>query len=74
LKEIGIAGPEVVKILKARGWEVRESSIKDLDSRERYYLPGGKAKGDDAEHFEDFLMGVGELYAYVLERGKRACL
>ncbi|EGZ29306.1 hypothetical protein PHYSODRAFT_469091 [Phytophthora sojae] len=67
LKEIGIAGAEVVKVLKARGWEVCEP--KGLEEHKRYYLPGGKAKGEEAKRGEDFVVGEGELYAYVLEKG-----
>lgn len=67
LKEIGIAGAEVVKILKGRGWEVSEP--KGLEEYKRYYLPGGRARGDDANRGEDYVVGEGELYAYVLDKG-----
>ncbi|KAK1933971.1 hypothetical protein P3T76_011731 [Phytophthora citrophthora] len=67
LKQIGLAGPVVVKILKARGWEICEP--KGLEEHKRYYLPGGKAQGDSAKHGEDYLVGEGELYEYVLEKG-----
>ncbi|KAG1684246.1 hypothetical protein DVH05_011495 [Phytophthora capsici] len=67
LKQIGLAGPAVVKVLKGRGWEICEP--KGLEEHKRYYLPGCRAKGDSAQHGEDYLVGEGELYEYVLEKG-----
>ncbi|KAL3666273.1 hypothetical protein V7S43_008524 [Phytophthora oleae] len=67
LKEIGLAGAVVVKVLKGRGWEICEP--KGLEEHKRYYLPGGRAKGDGAKRGEDYLMGEGELYVYVLKKG-----
>ncbi|KAG6963182.1 hypothetical protein JG688_00008266 [Phytophthora aleatoria] len=53
LKEIGIAGTEVVKVLKGRD---------------------GRTKGEDTNRGEDYVVGEGELYAYVLDKGKCATL
>ncbi|KAG7375986.1 hypothetical protein PHYPSEUDO_014703 [Phytophthora pseudosyringae] len=67
LKEIGVAGAEVVKVIKGRGWEICEP--KGLEEHKRYYLPGGRANGENATRGEHYVVGEGELYAYVLERG-----
>ncbi|ETK84603.1 hypothetical protein F441_10629 [Phytophthora nicotianae CJ01A1] len=67
LQRIGLRGKEVVKILKDRDWEVCDP--KALQEHKLYYVPGGKAKGDLAVQGEDFFVGEGELYAYILEKG-----
>ncbi|KUF91594.1 Mitochondrial Carrier (MC) Family [Phytophthora nicotianae] len=66
LQRIGLRGKEVVKILKDRDWEVCDP--KALQEHKLYYVPGGKAKGDLAVQGEDFFVGEGELYAYILEK------
>jgi hypothetical protein len=60
-------GKEVVRILKDRGWEVRDP--KALQHHKVYYAPGGRAKGELAVQGEDFFEGEGELYAFILEKG-----
>ncbi|EEY58701.1 uncharacterized protein PITG_10824 [Phytophthora infestans T30-4] len=67
LQKIGLRGKEVVSILKDRGWEACDP--KALQEHKLYYIPGGKAKGEVAVQGEDFFVGEGELYAYILEKG-----
>ncbi|KAG7375987.1 hypothetical protein PHYPSEUDO_014704 [Phytophthora pseudosyringae] len=67
LQEIGLRGKEVVRILKDRNWEVRDP--KALQEHKLYYVPGGRSKGDLAIQGEDFFVGEGELYAYILGHG-----
>ncbi|KAG6604638.1 uncharacterized protein IUM83_13996 [Phytophthora cinnamomi] len=67
LQKIGLLGKEVVKILKRIGWEVCDP--KALQEHKLYYVPGGRGKGELAVQGEDFFVGEGELYAYILEQG-----
>ncbi|KAG2927840.1 hypothetical protein PC116_g5137 [Phytophthora cactorum] len=67
LQQIGLRGKEVVKILKERDWDVCDP--KALQEHKLYYVPGGRAKGELAVQGEDFFVGEGELYAYILDKG-----
>ncbi|KAH7465830.1 hypothetical protein KRP22_014832 [Phytophthora ramorum] len=67
LQKIGLIGKEVVRILKSRDWEVCDP--KALQENKLYYVPSGRAKGEQAKQGEDFFVGEGELYAFILENG-----
>ncbi|KAG6963185.1 hypothetical protein JG688_00008268 [Phytophthora aleatoria] len=69
LQQIGLRGKEVVNILKERDWDVCDP--KALQEHKLYYVPGGRAKGELAVQGEDFFVGEGELYAYILDKGER---
>eukprot|EP00644_Phytophthora_capsici_P001933 jgi/Phyca11/6828/fgenesh1_pm.PHYCAscaffold_14_\ len=66
LARIGINGKEVVSIIKQRDWEIEEPH--GLQQQRLYYLPGAKEK-EEAKQNEDFFVGEGELYAFILKQG-----
>uniref|UniRef100_M4C6U0 Uncharacterized protein n=1 Tax=Hyaloperonospora arabidopsidis (strain Emoy2) TaxID=559515 RepID=M4C6U0_HYAAE len=71
LAQIGISGKEVVKIIKARGWDIVEPH--GLQQQNLYYLPGVLQKVEFSNYasrqHRDFLVGEGELYAFILREG-----
>ncbi|EEY58708.1 uncharacterized protein PITG_10833 [Phytophthora infestans T30-4] len=67
LEKIGIKGKEIVKIIKDRDWGIVEPH--GLQQQKLYYLPESKEKGDQAKQHEDYFVGEGELYAYILKQG-----
>ncbi|KAL3666274.1 hypothetical protein V7S43_008525 [Phytophthora oleae] len=67
LQKIGIRGKEVVRIIKTRGWEVCDP--KALQEHKLYYVPGGRAKGEQAVQGVDYFVGEGELFAFILKNG-----
>ncbi|KAL3666260.1 hypothetical protein V7S43_008511 [Phytophthora oleae] len=67
LARIGINGKEVVSIIKERDWDIEEPH--GLQQQKLYYLPGAKEKREQAKQNEDFFVGEGELYAFILKQG-----
>uniref|UniRef100_A0AAV1V3S9 Uncharacterized protein n=1 Tax=Peronospora matthiolae TaxID=2874970 RepID=A0AAV1V3S9_9STRA len=71
LAQIGISGKEVVKIIRARGWDIVEPH--GLQQQNLYYLPGVLQKVEFGNYatrqHRDFLVGEGELYAFILREG-----
>lgn len=70
LAQIGISGKEVVKIIRDRSWDIVEPH--GLQQQKLYYLPGAKEKakrGHETRQNEDFFVGEGELYAFILQQG-----
>uniref|UniRef100_H3HBR9 Uncharacterized protein n=1 Tax=Phytophthora ramorum TaxID=164328 RepID=H3HBR9_PHYRM len=66
LKEIGISGKEVVRILKDKKWLVEKPH--GLQQQNLYYVP---KEQQDAELTQSthFFVGEGELYAFILKQG-----
>ncbi|CAH0474875.1 unnamed protein product [Peronospora belbahrii] len=68
LAKIGLSGKEVVKIIKARGWEIVEPH--GLQQQNLYYIPGvNDNKTTQMKQNETFFVGEGELYAFILQKG-----
>ncbi|KAI9911863.1 hypothetical protein PsorP6_009672 [Peronosclerospora sorghi] len=70
LTRIGINGKEVVKIIKSLGWNIVNPH--GLQQDNLYYIPGAKEKeeqGIRVTQNEDFFVGEGELYAFILKQG-----
>ncbi|TDH69604.1 hypothetical protein CCR75_002263 [Bremia lactucae] len=67
LEKIGISGKEVVKIIKDRNWNIEEPH--GLQQQNIYHLPGRIDKNEEAIQNQDFFVGEGELYAFILKKG-----
>jgi hypothetical protein len=67
--KIGLSGKEVVGIIERKHWVIEEPH--GLQQQKLYYLPGVKEnKGEELTQNEDFFVGEGELYAFILRQGR----